>query len=83
MGDELADGVMEGSATGNEWRTPPLWGMGLIEGRGESRFLHDGRAKTLPEAIQWHGGEAAASKAAWDLLTDEEQQDLLVFLRGI
>ena len=83
MGDELADGVMEGSATGNEWRTPPLWGMGLIEGRGESRFLHDGRAKTLPEAIQWHGGEAATSKAAWDLLTDEEQQDLLVFLRGI
>ncbi len=83
MGDDLADGVMEGNATGSEWRTSPLWGLGLIEGRGESRFLHDGRAKTLPEAIQWHGGEAAVSKAAWDLLTDEEQQDVLVFLRGI
>ena len=83
MGEALADGVKEGDASGNEWKTPPLWGLGLIEGRGGSRFLHDGRARTLPEAIQWHGGEASAAKEKWDLLTDVEQQDLLVFLRGI
>ena len=83
MGAELSDGVQEGNANGREWKTPPLWGLGLIEGIGHSRFLHDGRARTLPEAIQWHGGESSASRAAWEILAEEDQQALLVFLRGI
>ncbi len=83
MGSALDDGVQEGSAESREWKTPPLWGLGLIEGQGDSRFLHDGRAKTLPEAIEWHGGEAASSRLAYDNLTDTEQTDLLIFLRGI
>lgn len=83
MGDALADGVKEGDATGREWRTPPLWGLGLVEQQPGARFLHDGRARTLPEAISWHGGEAQAARNRYSVLTNSELADLLVFLRGI
>ena len=59
MGDGLADGRPDGLATGSEWRTAPLWGIGLVSVvNGHTRFLHDGRARSLAEAILWHGGEA-------------------------
>ena len=59
MGGDLADERPTASATGTEWRTPPLWGIGLIETvNRHTRFLHDGRARDLAEAILWHGGEA-------------------------
>src|SRR5690606_28374557 len=63
MGDGLADDRPEGAANGREWRTAPLWGIGLTEAvSGHTRFLHDGRARNLLEAILWHGGEAQASR---------------------
>ena len=83
MGDALADGVREGDASSREWKTPPLWGLGLLEGQGESRFLHDGRAKTLEQAILWHGGEADSSRRRYQALNDDERQLLLQFLRSI
>lgn len=83
MGDALADGVKEGGATGREWRTPPLWGLGLVEQQPGARFLHDGRARTLPEAISWHGGEAEVARSRYNALSSSELADLLVFLRGI
>ena len=63
MGERLADGRPEGEASGREWRTPPLWGIGLTKAVSDhTRFLHDGRARNLLEAILWHGGEAEASR---------------------
>lgn len=63
MGDGLADNRPDGLANGKEWRTPPLWGIGLIEKvNGHTFYLHDGRARNLEEAILWHGGEAEESK---------------------
>src|SRR3546814_15037545 len=63
MGEGLADGKPEGEATGHEWRTPPLWGIGLTRTvSGHTRFLHDGRARSMLEAVLWPGGEAAAAK---------------------
>ena len=59
MGEALADGRPDFEAGGNEWRTPPLWGIGLLEKvNGHTRLLHDGRARNVEEAILWHGGEA-------------------------
>ena len=64
MGEGLADGRPDGEATGSEWRTAPLWGIGLIDDvNGHTRLLHDGRARNVEEAILWHGGEAAAAQA--------------------
>ncbi|MFW8629576.1 di-heme oxidoredictase family protein [Vibrio natriegens] len=83
MGADLSDGVKEGSAEPAEWKTPPLWGLGLIEGDGQSRFLHDGRAEDLQSAILWHGGEAQSAKQAFVELTEEDKQLLLDFLRSI
>ena len=60
MGEDLADGIKAGFAEGNEFRTQPLWGVGL-----HPPFLHDGRADTLQEAIEWHGGEAQGSIDRW------------------
>ena len=63
MGVGLNDNYVSGLARGNEWRTTPLWGIGLQEVvNGHTYFLHDGRARNLVEAIMWHGGEAEASK---------------------
>lgn len=83
MGDELNDGAKESDAEANEWRTPPLWGLGLIEGDGKSRFLHDGRALTIEQAILWHGGEAEQSKEIFSQLTNNQKAQLLEFLRSI
>ena len=63
MGEGLADGRPDGLASGSEWRTPPLWGIGLVETvSGHTMFLHDGRARSLEEAILWHGGEGQTSR---------------------
>jgi CxxC motif-containing protein (DUF1111 family) len=84
MGDGLADGRPEGEAMGREWRTAPLWGIGLTETvSGHSRFLHDGRARSLLEAILWHGGEAETAKQNVLSLSKAEREDLLAFLRSL
>jgi CxxC motif-containing protein (DUF1111 family) len=84
MGPELADGRPEGRATGGEWRTPPLWGIGLTAVvSGHTRFLHDGRARSLLEAVLWHGGEAEAAKQRVVRMTREERDALLAFLASL
>jgi len=84
MGEDLADHRPDGEANGREWRTPPLWGIGLVETVNKhTRFLHDGRARNLEEAILWHGGEAENSKNAFKNLSKEEREKLLVFLRSL
>lgn len=85
MGPELDDGYTEGVATSSEWRTTPLWGLGLsaeFQG-GVAFYLHDGRARTIREAIELHGGEAAASRAAFRDLSPEQQEQLLAYLRSL
>lgn len=84
MGDGLADGRPAFKASGREWRTPPLWGIGLVpKVNGHTRFLHDGRARNLAEAILWHGGEAEASKRAFVRMTREERAALIAFLESL
>lgn len=84
MGEGLADNRPEGRATGSEWKTPPLWGIGLTEQvSGHSEFLHDGRARSLLEAVLWHGGEAAAQRDAVVTLSTEDREALLSFLRSL
>lgn len=84
MGEELADGRPDFLATGNEWRTPPLWGIGLVERvNGHTRFLHDGRARNLAEAILWHGGEAEESRDAFSDMSKEERDALIEFLKSL
>ena len=84
MGEELADGFIEGDAQGTEWRTPPLWGIGLATAvtRGAG-YLHDSRATTLREAILWHGGEAEATRQQVEDFTEQEWDDLLAFIRAL
>jgi len=84
MGDGLADHRPEGVADGYEWRTAPLWGIGLTETvSGHTYFLHDGRARNLLEAILWHGGEAEAAKAAVTELPAEDRAALIRFLESL
>ena len=84
MGPGLADDRPEGEATGREWRTAPLWGIGLTEAvNGHSFFLHDGRARGLLEAVLWHGGEAEAAKEKVVRMTNGEREALLAFLRSL
>jgi CxxC motif-containing protein (DUF1111 family) len=84
MGEELADGVFEFNATGNEWRTAPLWGIGLQKQKtGQQRFLHDGRARTITEAILWHGGEAEQHKQTFKALNKQQRQALVSFVEAI
>jgi CxxC motif-containing protein (DUF1111 family) len=104
MGEGLADNLAEGDASGAEWRTAPLWGLGLVKNvmLGDAKgndlvsqardypadinrigYLHDGRARTIDEAIRWHGGEAQASKLAYEGLVDSERNAVLDFLESL
>jgi CxxC motif-containing protein (DUF1111 family)/beta-glucanase (GH16 family) len=100
MGEGLADSLGEGQATGAEWRTTPLWGIGLSAcvtggvinpqgGQGnevcspEHSYLHDGRARTIEEAILWHGGEAETSKLNYQALSAASKSDVLSFLNSL
>jgi CxxC motif-containing protein (DUF1111 family) len=84
MGEGLSDHRQEGEASGREWRTAPLWGIGLTETvSGHTFFLHDGRARNLMEAILWHGGEARASRDAVRGMNADERQRLLSFLNSL
>lgn len=83
MGPGLADNRPEGRATGTEWKTPPLWGIGLTaQVSGHTQFLHDGRARSLLEAILWHGGEAEAARDAVAGLPKPDRQALIAFLES-
>jgi CxxC motif-containing protein (DUF1111 family) len=84
MGDGLADGQAVGDATGSEWRTPPLWGIGLTKRVScHTFFLHDGRARDLPEAILWHGGEAQTARNGFAALPAKDRDDLITFLESL
>jgi CxxC motif-containing protein (DUF1111 family) len=100
MGEGLADKLGEGNATGAEWRTTPLWGLGLsacvtggvinpIGGQGNEvcipihSYLHDGRARTIEEAILWHGGESTNSTNKYKALSDTDKAALLSFLKSL
>ena len=84
MGPGLADHRPEARATGREWRTAPLWGIGLTEQvSGHTYFLHDGRARSLLEAILWHGGEAQAQRDAVVTMPTEDREALLRFLESL
>ena len=100
MGDGLADNLGEGVASGREWRTTPLWGLGLAAcvtggvvnptgAEGDEvctphhAYLHDGRARSIDEAIRWHGGESQASNDEYQALPDTQQQLLLEFLKSL
>ncbi|MEM8594318.1 MAG: di-heme oxidoredictase family protein, partial [Pseudomonadota bacterium] len=95
MGADLADVKLDGkpasknvlsefSATAHEWRTPPLWGLGLAKTIDpKASFLHDGRARTIMEAILWHGGEAKASQEKVLGLSRSERESLLAFLNDL
>lgn len=78
LGPDLDDKVGQGQAGGPEWRTTPLWGLGM-----RPRLLHDGRARTIAEAIVAHGGEAATARQRFLLLSPEERETLLTFLAGL
>ncbi|HCQ39216.1 MAG TPA: thiol oxidoreductase [Verrucomicrobiales bacterium] len=84
MGEGLADGREDFEANGQEWRTPPLWGVGLQERvNGHTMLLHDGRARNLTEAILWHGGEAEKSRELFLNSTSKERSALLSFLQSL
>ena len=84
MGVGLNDNYVSGLARGNEWRTTPLWGIGLQEiVNGHTYFLHDGRARNLVEAIMWHGGEAEASKNLFKNMNKEDRDALIAFINSL
>ena len=84
MGPGLADGQRVGVAGGTEWRTQPLWGIGLTAAvSGRTRFLHDGRARNLEEAILWHGGEAQAARDRYAGLDAADRAALIRFLESL
>jgi CxxC motif-containing protein (DUF1111 family) len=106
MGPELADSLGEGDASGAEWRTAPLWGLGVsacvtggvtglrgnapafgLDGQEvcvpKESYLHDGRARTIEEAIRWHGGEGANSRANYNALSATDKAALQAFLKSL
>jgi CxxC motif-containing protein (DUF1111 family) len=81
MGADLGDGRPDYLATGSEWRTPPLWGLGLVQPIENALFLlHDGRARSFEEAILWHGGQAAPAKDAFRAMPKSDRDALVRFL---
>ncbi len=82
MGDELADGRPDGEASGREWKTPPLWGLRLMRQflNGDAFLMHDGRARTVDEAIRMHGGEGRAARDAYVGLPEAQRAALLKFV---
>ena len=84
MGPGLADNLAEQGASGAEWRTAPLWGIGLTAGvSGGEAYLHDGRARNLEEAILWHGGEGQAAREAFRTMSAADRQALIAFLKSL
>ena len=84
MGPGLADGRPDGDASVSEWRTPPLWGIGLVETvNGHTRFLHDGRARNLSEAILWHGGEGERAKQRFRKMPRVDRDALVAYLESL
>ncbi len=87
MGPGLADNLPQGQANGQQWRTAPLWGLGSLAavqgGADKVRYLHDGRASTLDEAILWHDGEARASRQRYEAFSADERQALHHFLLSL
>jgi CxxC motif-containing protein (DUF1111 family) len=84
MGEGLADNRPEFLASGREWRTAPLWGIGLTETvSGHTRFLHDGRARNILEAILWHGGEAKSARKAVMDFDAEQRAALQAFINSL
>lgn len=84
MGEGLSDQRLAGQADGREWRTAPLWGLGLAaEVQARMGYLHDGRARSLTEAVLWHGGEAEASRKRFQEASPQERKALLRFLNAL
>jgi CxxC motif-containing protein (DUF1111 family) len=84
MGEGLADGRPDFLAGPRDWRTPPLWGLGLSQTvSGSSTLLHDGRARNVAEAILWHGGEASRSREAFRRMSRPERDALVAFVEAI
>jgi CxxC motif-containing protein (DUF1111 family) len=84
MGDDLADNTPDFMASGKEWRTQPLWGIGLIKTVNEhTNLMHDGRAKNVTEAILWHGGEAQNAKNQFKKLSKQKREELLLFIESL
>lgn len=83
MGPDLADEKGEADAQPAEWRTPPLWAAGLIASGPNARFLHDGRATSIEDAVRWHGGEAADAQAKFLSLSDSDREALLAFVHSL
>jgi CxxC motif-containing protein (DUF1111 family) len=87
LGPEMADTLPEAKAAPNLWRTAPLWGIGSLRyvqgGVQSARYLHDGRARTITEAILWHGGEGSKSRANFEAFTKDERDALLAFLDSL
>ena len=85
MGLDLADNLPEGNASGAEWRTAPLWSIGLTAGvsAGQEAYLHDGRARNLSEAILWHGGEGQAARESFRTMSSDDRTALLRFIQSL
>lgn len=85
LGEELDDGYTEGTALSSEWRTAPLWGLGLAPNSQGGRYflMHDGRAKSIEEAIELHGGSASQVRDNYKSLNQEEKENLLYFLKSL
>ncbi|MDW5290342.1 di-heme oxidoredictase family protein [Formosa sp. PL04] len=84
MGEGLSDNAPDFQASGNEWRTPPLWGIGLINTVNKhTKLLHDGRANNVTEAVLWHGGEAEQAKNEFKDLSTQDREDVLAFINSL
>ena len=84
MGEGLADHRPEGRAGGSDWRTQPLWGLGLTKiVSGHTQLLHDGRARNVVEAILWHGGEAQPARDRFAAMTKQDRDAVVAFLNSL